>query len=184
MQIVAPSRCNCRSRSITASLFFESRFPVGSSASRIEGWPTKRARDGDALLLTAGKLRGIMLHPMSHAHAFENFLHALFSLGRGHAAIGERQLDVFEDGEVANQIERLENEADLAIANASAVRERKIRHRVSIDPVIALGRRIEQAQNREQRGLAAARRAGDRKKFAVLDFEMDAASAWVSTSSV
>src|SRR5205814_751003 len=39
MQIVAPSRCKfCRS-SMTASPLRESRFPVGSSASRIEGFP-------------------------------------------------------------------------------------------------------------------------------------------------
>src|ERR1700677_638444 len=40
MQMVPPSRCSCRSKSAPASLFFESKFPVGSSASRIEGEPT------------------------------------------------------------------------------------------------------------------------------------------------
>src|SRR5262249_9656566 len=44
MQIVAPDRCSSRSRSITASPLRESRFPVGSSASRISGSPaTARA---------------------------------------------------------------------------------------------------------------------------------------------
>ena len=40
-----------------ASPFSESRFPVGSSASRM-GLAGQRARDSDALLLTAGELRG------------------------------------------------------------------------------------------------------------------------------
>src|SRR6516162_7494685 len=41
MQIVEPSRCRSASRCMTASPFFESRFPVGSSASRIEGDPAR-----------------------------------------------------------------------------------------------------------------------------------------------
>src|ERR1035441_8442299 len=39
MQIVEPSRCRSASSCITASPFFESRLPVGSSASRIDGEP-------------------------------------------------------------------------------------------------------------------------------------------------
>src|SRR5579863_518125 len=39
MQIVAPSRCRFCSSSITASPLRESRFPVGSSASRMDGFP-------------------------------------------------------------------------------------------------------------------------------------------------
>ena len=44
MQIVEPSPCSVCSSPITASPFFESRLPVGSSASRIVGCPaTARA---------------------------------------------------------------------------------------------------------------------------------------------
>src|SRR6185295_11673918 len=39
MQMVAPSRCRFCNSSMTASPLRESRFPVGSSASRIEGFP-------------------------------------------------------------------------------------------------------------------------------------------------
>src|SRR5579863_6604405 len=116
-----------------------------------------------------------MLHAMSHADAFEHFLHALLALGGGHAAVGERQLDVFKDCEVSNQIERLENEADLAVANARAIRERKIRDRVRVDPVIAFGGRIEQAQDRKQRGFAASRGTGDGEKLSILDLQVHAA---------
>src|ERR1700682_80990 len=41
MQMVAPSRWRFCSNSITASPLRESRFPVGSSASRIEGFPPR-----------------------------------------------------------------------------------------------------------------------------------------------
>src|SRR5688572_31157888 len=57
----------------------------------------------------------------------------------------------------------LEDEPDLAIAHARALRQRQIRHRLAIECVLAFGRRIEEPQNRQQRGLAAAGRSGDRK---------------------
>src|SRR5258707_10092452 len=41
MQMVAPSRCRFCNSSITASPLRESRFPVGSSASRIDGFPPR-----------------------------------------------------------------------------------------------------------------------------------------------
>ena len=127
MQIVAPSRCSSRSSSITASPFFESRFPVGSSASRIERLAGDRAGDGDALLLTARELAGQVLGAVRHADALERRLDALLALGRLHAAIGERQLDVLVDGEVADQVEALEDEPDLAVADARALRQRQVR---------------------------------------------------------
>src|SRR6202030_4560533 len=114
---------------------------------------------------------------MRHPDALEHFLHALLALRRRHAAIRKRQLDVLENREIPDQIERLENETDFAIPNASAIGERKIRHRLLVDPVVAVRRRIEKAENREQSGFAAARRAGDREKLAVLDIEVHAAES-------
>src|ERR1700730_14178098 len=50
-----------------------------------------------------------------------------------------------------------------------------MRHRLRVDPVIAFGGRIQQAQNRKQRGFSAAGRSGDGEKFSILDLQMDAA---------
>src|SRR5438045_1962792 len=52
--------------------------------------PGNRTRDGDALLLTAGELCGIVLHAMAHADALESVLHALLALTGRHAAVGKR----------------------------------------------------------------------------------------------
>ena len=49
-----------------------------------------------------------MFGAMSHADAFERGERILFSLGCRHAAIRQRQLDVFENGEITNEIEALE----------------------------------------------------------------------------
>ena len=159
---------------MTASPFFESRFPVGSSASRIDGAPADRAGDGDALLLTAGELAGQVLGAVRHADLLERRHHALLALGRLHAAIGERQLDVLVDVEIADQVEALEDEPDLAVADARALRERQIGDRLAVERVLALGRRVEQPEDRQERRLAAARRPGDRDVLAALDLEVDA----------
>src|SRR5205807_6285819 len=96
-----------------------------------------RARYRHALLLTAGKLAGQMLGPMPHADTLQRFRHSFLSVTGAHAAISQRQLHIFIDGKVANQIEALEDEADLAIANARALGQRKVLHRVFIKDVLA-----------------------------------------------
>src|SRR5436309_12047380 len=75
-----------------------------------EGIASHGTRNSDALLLTAGELRRIVLHAVAHAHALEGILDALLALARRHAAIGERQLDILVDREIADEVERLEDE--------------------------------------------------------------------------
>jgi len=114
-----------------------------------------------------------MLGAMAHAHALQRISHPLLPFARVHAAIGQRQLDVFIDREIADQIEALKDKANLAVANASALRQRKIFNWVVIENVFAIGRRIEQTQNRQQGRFAATRRAGNREIFTLLDVQMD-----------
>jgi len=79
--------------------------------------PCKGAGYGDTLLLTTGELRRIVAHAVRHVHALERMLDAVLTLTRWHAgAIGERQLDILVDGEVADQVEALKDEADLLVA--------------------------------------------------------------------
>ena len=138
------------------------------------------ARDGDALLLTAGELARQVLRAMRHADALERRLDALLALGRLHAAVGERQLDVLEHGEIADQVEALEDEPDLAVADARALRGGQLGDRPAVQQVLPFGRRVEQAENRQQRRLAAARRPGDRDVLALADLEVDARRARAS----
>jgi hypothetical protein len=55
---------------------------------------------------------------MGHLDALEGVANALLPFLRRHAAVRERELDVFVDGQVANQVERLEDETDLPILSA------------------------------------------------------------------
>ena len=116
-----PSRAVRASSSITDSPLFESRLPVGSSASRITGSPGDRAGHGDALLLSAGQLAGQMLGAMRHADPLERVAARAVALGGAHAAVGQRQLDILEHRQVANQIEALEDEPDLAVPDPRAL---------------------------------------------------------------
>ena len=97
-----------------------------------------------------------------------------FALARTHAAIGQRQLDVFENRQIADEIEALEDESDLAIADARAIREREVRDFGALERIAAARRRIEQAEDGEQRRFAATGRSGDRDVFARADIEMNA----------
>ena len=105
------------------------------------------ARDGDALLLTARELARKVLRAVRHADALERRFHALLALGRFHAAIGERQLDVLEDREVANQVEALEDEPYLTISYARAFRRGEIRDLTVVQRVGTLRWRIEEAKD-------------------------------------
>src|SRR5215472_2951439 len=114
-----------------------------------------------------------MTQTMSHADALERLLHLLFSLRGARAAIGQRQFDVFVNGEVADQVKRLEDETNFAVADPRALADGELRHRLAIQMVITVAGRIEQTQDREQRGLAAARRTGDGDILALLDLQMN-----------
>ena len=150
---------------------------VGEQDRRV---PSQPAGHRHALLLTAGELRGVVLHAVRHADLLQRLLHALLALRGAHAAIGQRQLDVLVDRQVADQVEGLEDEADLAVADARALGRLELLDRPAVERVAALGRRVQQAQDREQRGLAAARGPGDRDVLASLDLQMHARRARAS----
>jgi hypothetical protein len=114
-----------------------------------------------------------VLHAVRHTDPLESLLHAVLALFGGHAPVGEGQLDVLVDRQVADQVERLEDEADLAVADAGPLGEREVGHLLLVQHVLAVAGRIEQAQDRQQRGLAAAGGAGDRDVLTVADLHVD-----------
>ena len=69
-----------------------------------------------------------MLGAMAHADAFESFENETFAIARAHAAVGQRQFHVLKNGQIADEIEALEDEPDFAVANSCPIRKREIRH--------------------------------------------------------
>src|SRR5574338_581789 len=137
----------------------------------------RRARDGpgdgDALLLTAGELARQVLGAVRHAHLLERGHHAFLPLGGFHAAVRQRQFHVFIDGQVANQVEALEDEPDLAVAHPRPLGHGKRGDLAAVQRVLAFGAWTDETENRQQRELAAARRAGDGDVLALLDLQVN-----------
>ena len=111
---------------------------------------------------------------MAHAHALERIHRALLPLGRPRPAIGQRKLNVFEDRQIADEVETLKDETDLAVAYARPVGRGQLGDRLAVQDVLAVGRRVQQAQDREQSRLAAAGGTRDGHELALLDLEMNA----------
>ena len=127
-----------------------------------------------ALLLSAGELRGDVLRPVGHTHLLEGLLDARPAVRRGKPAVREGKLDVLVHAQVADQVERLEDEPDLAVADPRALGGRQALHEALIQEVGPVRRRVEEPEDREERRLPAARGPGDGDILALLDLKVDA----------
>src|SRR6266850_2902558 len=91
------------------------------------------------------------------------------------AAILERQRHVLFHGEPWHQVECLEDEADLPIADLRQPLARQRADVLAIQPIAARGGRVEAPEDVHQRALAGARRTGDRDELAGGDIDVYAA---------
>src|SRR5712691_5574991 len=97
-----------------------------------------------------------MLRAMAHANALQRISYTFLPLAGVHAAIGQGQLHIFINRKVADQIEALKDETNLAIANARALGHREVFNGLLIKHVFAIAWRIEQAEYRQQGRLPTA----------------------------
>ena len=131
---------------------------------------TNAIRETQASVIPANWLQ-VMENLLDPAHV--EFLHGRF-FAAGHSAICQREFDVLKDRQITDEIEALEDESDLAIANPSAVRERKIGDFTAFERITAARRSVQETKNRQQGRLAAAGRARDGNIFSHANIEMDA----------
>src|ERR1700721_1954135 len=102
-----------------------------------------------------------MTNAVRHADALERLHYPRLALRRRHPlTIGQRQLNVLEHGEIADQVETLEDETDLLVANARTFGKIKVLDSPAAERIAPRSRRIKQANNRQERRLAATGRAG------------------------
>src|SRR3984885_12395967 len=114
-------------------------------------------------------------HAVSQPIALQRLLHTAFAVRGRHArTVGQRQLHILGHREIADQVEALEDEADLLIADARALGEAQVLYRLAVQLVAPVGRRIEQSDDREQRRLAATRRSGHGNVIATQDRQVHA----------
>src|SRR5690606_397763 len=100
-------------------------------------------------------------------------LDALAALGGRHAAVAQRHVAVVEQVEVRDQVEALEDEADLAVAQLRARVVGQTAHVLAVEQVFAPGEGLQQARDVEEGGLARARGAGDRNELAVAHVQVE-----------
>ncbi len=134
-----------------------------------EGGATRDgARDRDALLLTAGELVRELVGVILQADRGKRLECARPAIRL------DRDLDVLDGAERAKQVERLEDEADLAAAVRAERAPSCGRQIDAADDDAALVRAVERAEQREERALARAGRTDERDQLATRYGERDA----------
>src|SRR5690606_2851561 len=115
--------------------------------------------DRDTLALAARQLVRSMTRTALEAQALEQLLHTGAPYLRRDSRQNQGQLDILERGQPWNQVERLEDEADLARPRPCQLVVVQRSGLAAIQQVGTGGGPVEQAEHVQQRRLARARRA-------------------------
>ena len=134
----------------------------------------QRARDGDALLLPAGKLRRQPRGERAEIELRQHSVDALRDLVGRDVAQLEAGRDVLEHRAVRPQRVRLEHEAEPALLRRQVDAARGVEENALADRNRAGVRPLQAGDGAQQRGLAAAGGAEQRDRFAGGDGQRDA----------
>jgi hypothetical protein len=159
-------------RAMISTPVLESRLPVGSSARMMEGRLTSARATATRWRWPPESSLGLWYMRDSRPTLGERFLGALDALRRRGAVVDQRQLDVVQRGGAGQQVEGLEDEADLLVADARQLVVVQFADQLAVEPVAALGGRVEAADQVHQRGLAGAGGAHDGDVLVVLDAQV------------
>src|SRR5215203_5533273 len=111
------------------------------------------AGNGDALTLTARELVWLVHHALGEVNRLERLLRHVVSLRRADTTIDQRQFNVVKCSSSGEKIERLKNEPDFLVADASKLVVVHVGNVFSVQPVLTLCRSIEAADQVHQRRL-------------------------------
>ena len=129
-------------------------------------------RDDRAALLAARHIAGISLGSVGQADAVEQAASPPIGvLGVHGAAEQRRQRDVVARGQVRQQAGELKDKADMAAAEIREPGLRQGPHIGAVEHQLALRRRGQRAQHRQQGRFARTRAADDRDELAVIEIE-------------
>ena len=136
----------------------------------------QRPRHRDPLLLAARQHARPVRQPLAETDPPQQLLGARPRLGRRHPRDPHRHLGVLERGELRQQVMELEDEADVAVAEARPPRRPAAPSARRRRSTIAAGvGAIEPAEHVQQRALADAGRADNRHHLAGLDRQVEIA---------
>ena len=114
---------------------------AGRLVGQQDGRPVhQRAGDGDALALAAGQLVGPVMDPVGQADVAQGLQRHLPPFLGGHAGVDQGQLDVAQRVGARQQVEGLEDEADLLVADLRQLVVVHLAHLDAVQLVLAAGR--------------------------------------------
>jgi hypothetical protein len=132
------------------------------------------AGDGDALLLAAGEFDGAVVAAVVEADHVAEFAGALAADGGFDALVEEGDFEVFEDGELGDEVKVLEDETEAFAAEFGELVVGELGDVLVVEEVVAAGGAVEAAEDVHEGGLAGAGRAHDGDHVALVDIEGDA----------
>ncbi len=147
--------------------------PAGLVGQEDPGVVHQGPRDGAALLLAPRELRGPVRHPAGESHRRQERLGPAAGPALRLPADQQGHHHVFQCRELRQQMVKLEDEPQAPVAQLVAVllAQRIVRPAVQDD--LARGRRVERAQQVQQRALARPARPDDRHGLAAMHPEVD-----------
>ena len=121
----------------------------------------QRAGDGYPLLLPPRELRRVMVHALRESYLRQALFGVPFPLAGRHAAIEQGQSDVVQGGSSRQQVEMLEDEAELAVAYSGQFIARELRDLLAASRTAAARAVLLQLVGDERSDIAIARAIGD-----------------------
>src|SRR5256886_14052251 len=131
----------------------------------------KSARDGDALLLTAGELARPVMDPIAEADLLERRERALTPF-LPVAAVDQGKLDVFDRVQSREQVVGLKNEADVLVADRGELIVGQLSDVLAREHVGAAVGDVQAAENVHERRLSRPRRSHDRDELRGPDIQI------------
>ncbi len=130
--------------------------------------------DGDALTLSAGELKGAVVHAFLQAHPEDGCFGALTAFFGGKARINHRELYVFENVEAGQKIEGLEDESDAFVAHFGEFIAAGFAQINAVNCDGAGAGCVQSTQQMHERGFAASAGSDDGGKLTGFEFEIHA----------
>ncbi len=112
------------------------------------------ARNCDTLLLATRELLRHVIAARDDADFLQHGIDPLLAFGRWHFLVQQGQFDVIEHGEFVDQVETLEDEADVVFAQLRKLALLVLRYFLLQEVIFATVDVVEQANNVQQRGFA------------------------------
>ena len=160
-----------------SSLVALSRLPVGSSASRMLGLLTSARAIATRWRWPPDSSLGRCFIRSSSPTSHQCVGGQLPPLLGPHAGIHQRQLDIVQAGGPGKQVEGLEHEADLLVADPGQLVVLQLGDPVAVEPVLPGRGAVQAADQVHQGGLARARGPHDGHELVLPDGEVHPADA-------